>query len=73
MKKYLVSGFDPFMGAFGGVRSFICRAKNKDTARQEAKNRYGESFGRGHLPHERGITVRETDLDKPPELPEHWQ
>lgn len=74
LKKYLVSGHDPFMGHFGGIRSVIIHAESEDDARMKARERFGENFGKGMDSEEPyGIHVQETDLDVPPELPEHWK
>ncbi len=74
--KYLVSGWDEHYGAWGGIRSLVVKAKDEDTARRKAKRKYGERFGvhpGQSSPYPYGLHVQETELEKPPELPGHWQ
>ena len=77
MKKYLVSGWDSSYGRFGGIRCFVTKAKNEDSARQQAREKYGSHFGYwpGQLSSEPyGIYVCELEeVNSPPELPGHWR
>lgn len=68
MKKFLVSGFNPFYGTFGGIQSGIFYADSEENAKFQAIQKFGEAFGHGAAPHEKGISVEETTLDQVPTL-----